>query len=985
MTGMVRSFVTGSCKRGASSWHRKGEKHPQRHCGAMFSGVATYKLGGSIDPTQKKKGDSCYILLNMGSDSSAASPTAVADTPIPLPTSDPGASSSGASSHVPAPVATSDRAQDLQEIPPPSAPGPSGLQPHSGLAKPVNLASRPVWFVGLLNQQAISLTVPEVVNKTGVARVGAILDHTSRPGKEAKIAIELAMQEFNIKNNQSAVLYLQNSRNKPVHAAFAAKQLIDEHKVKDILGGQTWEEASAIAEVISNIEHEIPIFLSLAGTSQQKETEQWPFFIQAVPTQTTQMNAIAAILQSLGIRQVTLIYETSKSSSIISHFSQALRKKDLELTHILPLTSSYSLEKELEVLKKQRRKVFVIHTSVELGVRLFKAAKKMEMIGEGYLWVATNEITDLFHSINSTMISSLKGIIGVKSYFNENTKDFKDFRKRFRLKFRLDYPKEDEQDEPGIFAVQGYNVMKSLETNSHKWEPINETIVEIVYVIGKGYHSVYWTEGLGFSETVDDVTNGATNYARSRDNVGLFIWPVQPWYAQRRRRNLVESSEDRMKVGVPGRSLFEQFVSVKTNEKNETVIDGFSIRVFDEMMRKMNLQYDLVPFNDSYDKLVESIKTETFDAVAGDVTIISKRHDLADFTQPYTESGLEMIVPVRSRLSNEAWLFMKPFNATMWWLIGAITVYNGFIIWLIERNHNEDLRGSVITQIGIIIWLGFTTLFTLRGDKLHSNLSRMAIIMWLFVALIITQSYTASLASMLTAQRLEPTITSVESLRNMNATVGYCNGSFVNEYLVDVLGFTNITVKSYNSTHKYAEGLNSGEIAAIFLEVPSAKVFLAQYCKSFVRTGETFKVGGFGFAFPRGFTRLSDANKALMNVSESGKLKELEDRYIISEKCVDEESSPDEEDSLSPHSFWILFVLTGGTSTVALGIYMVTSIRDIRRSNIQEQTNMSKLILAYIKDWKRKLRRSSSMVVNVESARHTRNIDQLTQDERNDL
>ncbi|GKG20645.1 hypothetical protein Tco_0380446, partial [Tanacetum coccineum] len=52
-----------------------------------------------------------------------------------------------------------------------------------------------------------------------------------------------------------------------------------------------------------------------------------------------------------------------------------------------------------------------------------------------------------------------------------------------------------------------------------------------------------------------------------------------------------------------------------------------------------------------------------------------------------------------------------------------------------------------------------------------------------------------------TAQRLEPTITSVEMLRNMNATVGYCN----------------------------------------------AKVFLAQYCKSFIRTGETFKVGGFGF------------------------------------------------------------------------------------------------------------------------------------------
>ncbi|PWA68113.1 ionotropic glutamate receptor, metazoa, Periplasmic binding protein-like I [Artemisia annua] len=79
---------------------------------------------------------------------------------------------------------------------------------------------------------------------------------------------------------------------------------------------------------------------------------------------------------------------------------------------------------------------------------------------------------------------------------------------------------------------------------------------------------------------------------------------------------------------------------------------------------------------------------------------------------------------------------------------------------------------------------------------------------------------------MLTAQRLKPKITSVEMPRNMNATVGYCNGLLVNHYLNDVLGFKSIKVNSYNSTHRHAEALNSGEIAAIFLEVPVAKSFL---------------------------------------------------------------------------------------------------------------------------------------------------------------
>lgn len=387
--------------------------------------------------------------------------------------------------------------------------------------------------------------------------------------------------------------------------------------MKAILGGHTWEESSAIAEVISESDHGVPLFLSLASTTTTPPhtTRQWPFFYQAVHTQSTQMNAIAAILKSWGIRQVTFIYETShlaSTASIISHLSQAFRQTGCELTQILPLASGSSLlDEELDVLKKQQRQVFVIHTSLELGIRLFQAAKKMEMTGDGYLWIATNGITDLFHSVNSTVISSLKGMVGVKSYFPENTPDFLNFRKRFRQKFRTDYP-EEEQDEPGIFAVQGYNAVKLLENisseNFDHERPVTQSRVEIVNVIKKGYHNVYWTEGLGFSENVDGDINGRIAYFNSMDSVGQALWPEQPWYAHRSRRNLAGSSEHRMRVGVPGRSLFKQFVNVEYNpKKNQTVIGGFVIAVFEEMMKELNLSYDYFPFYESYDKLMRQI------------------------------------------------------------------------------------------------------------------------------------------------------------------------------------------------------------------------------------------------------------------------------------------------------------------------------------------------------------------------------------------
>ncbi|GJS65882.1 glutamate receptor 2.8-like protein [Tanacetum coccineum] len=133
-----------------------------------------------------------------------------------------------------------------------------------------------------------------------ITSIGVILDQTSRPGKEAKVAIEIAIQDFNDKSNQPSVLYIHNSRNKPVRAAISAKELIEEQNVKAIVGGHTWEEASAIAEGIIEADpdhdHDNPVFLSLASTTPLKPTEQWPFFVQFAPTQSTQMKAVAAIL-----------------------------------------------------------------------------------------------------------------------------------------------------------------------------------------------------------------------------------------------------------------------------------------------------------------------------------------------------------------------------------------------------------------------------------------------------------------------------------------------------------------------------------------------------------------------------------------------------------------------------------------------------------------------------------------------------------------
>ncbi|GMY31945.1 glutamate receptor 2.8-like [Fagus crenata] len=833
------------------------------------------------------------------------------------------------------------------------------------------------------------VTVNGSSNTTGndkiIGVIGAIVDNSSRIGKEQSVAMKLALDDFYDKFNQSLILHIRDSQGEPIQAALEAMDLINTQEVQAILGPRTWEETSLVAEVGS--QNQIPI-LSFADTTPQWAAERWPFLLQASPNQFKQMNAIAAIVQSWEWRRVTVIYEDRDSSAtrVLPHLSNALREVGVEISQLLALPpfASSSLSRELEKLKEGQGRVFVVHLSLGLAERLFEMAKREKMMGKDYVWITTDPITSLVHAMNASTISKMEGILGVKSYFPETGDRFLDFHHRFDNRFSSEHPKEDNH-EPDIFAAQAYDAAWTMalamrESNQggqlllekvvlsdfngiggkvefidNKLVPVN--IFQIVNVVGRSYRELgFWSDGQGFSVNL----NENATYNSSMKALGRVYWPGGPWNTP--RGWTLPTSANPLRIGVPVLTSFKEYVNVEYDPlEDNTSYTGFAIDVFKETLGQLPfyLPYNFYQFNGRYNALVEQIHLKNFDAVVGDVTIVSGRYQHAEFTHPYTESGLVMIVPVISKTSNRAWLFMKPFTMAMWLLIGAINVYNGFVIWLLERNNCPELKGSVINQMGMLIWLAFNTLFSINGQRLHSNLSRMAMVVWLFVALVIMQTYTANLTSMLTVQHLGPTVTDIEALKNSNAKIGHCSGSFLSNYLVDVLDFNRDNIRTFNSTKDYADALQNRDIAAAFLEVPLANLFLAKYCKGFTIAGPTYKVGGFGFAFPRGSPLLPSITEALLKVSESGRLRDLENNMIASAKCHHVE--PDKETpSLSPNSFLVLFIMSGGTSTLALLVYILRVDRSIFRHRI-----MWRLMKAAMRHWRSQNRIFSRRVSNV--------------------
>ena len=139
----------------------------------------------------------------------------------------------------------------------------------------------------------------------------------------------------------------------------------------------------------------------------------------------------------------------------------------------------------------------------------------------------------------------------------------------------------------------------------------------------------------------------------------------------------------------------------------------------------------------------------------------------------------------------------------------------------------------------------------LVGEKVVNNWSRFVLIIWIFVVLILTQSYTASLTSILTVQRLQPTFVDIKEIKNNGYFVGYQNHSFVEGLLIKQLDFHESQLKPYSTPEEYHEalskGTHNGGVAAIFDEIPYIKIFLAKYCSRYTMVGPTYKTDGFGF------------------------------------------------------------------------------------------------------------------------------------------
>ncbi|KAL8531418.1 hypothetical protein ACS0TY_008137 [Phlomoides rotata] len=784
-----------------------------------------------------------------------------------------------------------------------------------------------------------------------VINVGVIVDVESWVGKVVQNCIRMAVSDFYNLNRgyrTRIVLHVRDSKGNSLHSIAAALELLENVEVQAIIIPEVTNKELFLTKLGNKVNVPLLSFSSIVASSNEH-----PYFIQVAEDENNQFHGIAALLQAFRWRSFVFLYEdTADARQAQTYINDILQENHLDIgyqTAISLQSTDDQIIDELHKLMMMKASIILVHLSSALAAQVLRNAKMLGLMSKGFAWIMTSKTMDLLGVQDSSVYESMQGVLGFKSYPYASNK-MQNFISRWRRGFE---PNESNVEIRSLnaFGVWAYDaawlLAEALERTgielSQNWAPgagsailrqitsskftktmgksqlgsrkLVPDIYEIVNIIHKGEIKVgFWASAYGFTTEINPSINSSSNMLET------IIWPGFSLTAP--ESLLVQMSRRILRIGVPLHGRFPELVGLQNDSEHNVIISGFCIDVFKVAVSRLpyNISYEYVPFNNqngSYNDLVYQVYKKKVDAAVGDITILSNRSAYVDFTLPFSDLGVGVVVKLDD---NDPWFFLKPLKADLWIISGCFFFLTGFIVWLIEHRINEEFQGPPARQVGTALWFAFSTLVYAHRERLQSNVSRFVVGVWLFVVLILTSSYIAKLSSLLTVEQIKLT---------KGDYIGYSANSIIKGIAGGNLNFKDNRLKPFQSPDDYDKALRKGNrkggVRAIVEELPYLKIFVARFPNDYVITETSMVTSGFGFAFPKGSPLVPDISKVIAELREEGELLKMEKKWFSSHVSLTSEESeaPNKANPLSKENFLGLFLISAISISIAILILIV--------------------------------------------------------------
>jgi ABC-type amino acid transport substrate-binding protein len=311
--------------------------------------------------------------------------------------------------------------------------------------------------------------------------------------------------------------------------------------------------------------------------------------------------------------------------------------------------------------------------------------------------------------------------------------------------------------------------------------------------------------------------------------------------------------------------IFRPFVIAEQGNR----LDGFTIELWEAVAKELGVETRYVMTN-SVGDLLRTVSEGRADVGAAGITITAEREKTVDFSYPYFESGLGILVkqsPVSSPIVVLKTLFSQGLlEATG--VIMVIVLIVAHVMWLVERRRSpQQFPHAYLAGIWEALWWSAVTVTTVGyGDKSPVGpLGRIVGILWMFAGMVLISYFTAAVTTELTIQRLEGSIQGPRDLTNK--VIAAPKGSTAHQYLTE----RGLGTQLVGQIDEAYELLRAGEIDAVVYDAP-----VLQYYAMHEGSGEVAVVGSafhgesYGFAMTEKANLRERVDRAMLTLRENG-------------------------------------------------------------------------------------------------------------------
>ena len=260
-------------------------------------------------------------------------------------------------------------------------------------------------------------------------------------------------------------------------------------------------------------------------------------------------------------------------------------------------------------------------------------------------------------------------------------------------------------------------------------------------------------------------------------------------------------------------------------KKADGSYSGISVELWRRVAKNLGLKYRFEQTD--LEGLLNGTRAKRFDVGVGAVTVTAKREREVDFSHPFYTTGLGIAVPQQHGM---AWLAVAK-NFFSWQFLSIVIVLAlllllvGFIMWLFERKKNGEMFGGKASHgIGSSFWWAAVTMTTVGyGDKAPATLGgRIVGLIWMFAAIIIISTFTASIATSLTVGSLSGGIKGPNDLAGKHVAV------IPDSTAADYLKGHNVSGPNYPDPAVGLKALSNHKVDAVVYDAPILRYYVHQ-------------------------------------------------------------------------------------------------------------------------------------------------------------